>query len=102
MLFRSKPFNDIYNTCNNDHKNLQLEKTNICDVYKIYGIIKKNNSYIKKYLGIAYIATYELSIKCKLLFQNINSLIMSCSFNNNKNKWVPIEVSKLQKIDILY
>ena len=22
--------------------------------------------------------------------------------NNNKNKWVPIEVSKLQKIDILY
>ena len=26
---------------------------------------------------------------------------MSCYFNTNKNKWIPIEEAKIQKIDII-
>jgi len=85
--------------------NLEMVKTNISDVYKLFGIFvnKQNNNviYIKKKIGIAYIPTYLLSIKCKLYFLNKESIIMSCYFNTNKNKWVPIDEATIQKIDII-
>ena len=37
----------------------------------------------------------------KSYFINTNVLIMSCKFNTNKNKWIPIDEAKVQKIDII-
>ena len=85
--------------------NLEMKKTNTSDVYKLYAIFnnKINNEdyYIKKKIGCAYIPTYVLSIKCKIYFLNKESTIMSCYFNPNKNKWVPVEEAIVQKIDII-
>ncbi len=86
--------------------NLGMIKTNIPDVYKLYGIFHNTNSngeeqYIKKKIGIAYIPTYILSLKCKSYFLNTDELIMSCIFNTNKKKWIPIDEAEVQKIDIV-
>jgi hypothetical protein len=87
--------------------NLEMIKTIISDVYKLYGIFyqinpsTKQEQYIKKKIGIAYIPTYTLSLKCKSYFINKTSLIMSCRFNPNKNKWIPIDEASIQKIDII-
>ncbi len=87
--------------------NLEMTKTVTPDVYKLFGIFHninpktKEEQYIKKKIGIAYVPTYILSLKCKLYFINKNSLIMSCKFNANKNKWIPIDEAEVQKIDII-
>ena len=81
--------------------NFEMIKSNIPDVYKLYSIFQKNNIYIKKKIGVAYIPTYVLSLKCKIYFLNTDSLIMSCKFNTNKNKWIPIEEATVKKIDII-
>lgn len=85
--------------------NLEMKKTDIPDVYKLFGIFANKQvkpiQHIKKKIGYAYIPTYILSIKCKLYFLNKNSVIMSCLFNTNKNKWIPIDEAPIQKIDIL-
>ena len=85
--------------------NLEMVKTLIPDVYKLFGIFVNKQEdkpiYIKKKIGYAYIPTYILSIKCKLYFLNKESLIMSCLFNTTKNKWVPIDEATVPKIDII-
>lgn len=85
--------------------NLQMIKTSTPDVYKLYGIFtgiqNEETIFIKKNIGYAYIPTYILSIKCKLYFLNRESIIMSCLFNTQKNKWIPIEEAEVQKIDII-
>jgi hypothetical protein len=81
--------------------NLQVIDTNISDVYKLYAIFFTNNKYIKKKIGTAYIPTYILSLKIKTYFMNKKSIIMSCKFNSNKNKWIPIDEAPIQKIDII-
>jgi hypothetical protein len=85
--------------------NLEMVKTNISDVYKLFGIFVNYQDnkpiFIKKNIGFAYIPTYILSIKCKLYFLNKKSIIMSCTFNTLKNKWTPVDEAEIQKIDIL-
>jgi hypothetical protein len=81
--------------------NLEMKKTGISDVYKLFGIFYNSDKYIKKKIGIAYIPTYELSLKCKLFFMNTESNIMTCKFNSYKCKWVPIDSAEIQKIDII-
>jgi hypothetical protein len=85
--------------------NLGMIKTIIPDVYKLYGIFTSNSDgeiqYIKKKIGIAYIPTYVLSLRCKSYFLNKEELVMSCRFNSNKKKWIPIEEAEIQKIDIV-
>ena len=81
--------------------NLEMKKSGISDVYKLYGIFRNSNKYIKKRIGIAYIPSYELSIKCKLFFINNDSKIMNCKFNSYKGKWIPTDESTVQKIDII-
>jgi len=38
-----------------------------------------------------------------VLFRSLNqdSLVMSCKFNTSKNKWIPIDEAKVNKIDII-
>lgn len=85
--------------------NLQMVKTKTPDVYKLFGIFTglqdKEQIFIKKNIGFAYIPTYILSIKCQLYFMNRESIIMSCKFNTQKNKWIPIDEAEVQKIDIM-
>lgn len=81
--------------------NLEMKKTGISDVYKLYGIFHNLDKYIKKKIGIAYIPTYELSLKSKLFFLNSESKIMNCKFNSYKGKWIPMDESSIQKIDII-
>ena len=85
--------------------NFEMTKTLIPDVYKLFGIFVNNQGekpiYIKKRIGVAYIPTYTLSIKCKLYFLNRESIVMSCLFNTNKNKWIPIDEATVQQIDIV-
>lgn len=85
--------------------NLQMIKTNTHDVYKLFGIFTgiqdDKTIFIKKNIGFAYIPTYILSIKCQIYFMNRESIIMSCKFNTQKNKWIPVDEAEVQKIDIL-
>jgi hypothetical protein len=79
--------------------NLEMKKTLINDVYKLYAIFNYKNKYIKKKIGIAYIPTFILSLKCKNLFLNKENIIMKCLLFNNK--WIPLEESDVNKIDII-
>jgi len=79
--------------------NLEMKKTLINDVYKLYAIFNYKNKYIKKKIGIAYIPTFIMSLKCKNLFLNKENIIMKCLLINNK--WVPLEESDINKIDII-
>jgi len=85
--------------------NLQMVKTNISDVYKLYGIFnhktKNDNKFIKKRIGIAYIPTYVLSLKCKNIFMGYSSKIIQCIFNSYKGQFIPIDEASVQKIDII-
>jgi hypothetical protein len=81
--------------------NMEMKKTAISDVYKLYGIFFNSNIYIKKNIGNAYIPTYEMSLKCKILFLNCDTLIVNCYFNVYKGKWTPVDVATIQKIDII-
>ena len=91
---------NIENTCNIEC-NLEMHKTNLPDVYKLFGIFFINNVYIKRRIGIAYIPTYKLSLKCKSHFMNKNILIFTCKLDINKHKWIPIDEATVQKIDII-
>jgi len=79
--------------------NLEMKKTLINDVYKLYAIFNYKNKYIKRKVGIAYIPTFVLSLKCKNLFLNKENIIMKCLLVNNK--WIPLEESDINKIDII-
>jgi hypothetical protein len=79
--------------------NLEMKKTLINDVYKLYAIFNYKNKFIKKKIGIAYIPTFVMSLKCKNLFLNKENIIMKCLLINNK--WIPLEESDINKIDII-
>jgi len=81
--------------------NIEMKKTATSDVYKLYSVFNISDNYVKKKIGIAYIPSYELSIKCKLLFLNSDKKIMICKFNSNKGKWIPVDIAEVQKIDII-
>jgi hypothetical protein len=81
--------------------NLEMHKTDIPDVFKLFGIFFSNNVYIKKRIGIAYIPSYKLSLMCKSHFMNRNVIIFTCKLDVNKNKWIPIDEASVQKIDII-
>ena len=78
----------------------EVLKTDTPDVYKLYSFFQTTNNN-KKFIGIAYIPTYNDSLKCKTLFLNSNTLIMECVFYPMKGKWIPNCISENQKIDII-
>ena len=81
--------------------NLEMHKTDIPDVFKLFGVFLDKGVYIKKRIGIAYIPTYILSLKCKNLYMGYSSKIIKCMFNSYKGQFIPIEESAVQKIDII-
>ena len=83
---------------------LELKKTEISDVYKLFAVeeVKKEDKKIlkNKKMGIAYIPTKDISLKCKDIFnKNINGrALFKCKFDDNKNKWIPLDEIKNIKI----
>jgi hypothetical protein len=71
--------------------NFEMIKTPIQDVYKLYAFFDNKSKIIKIFVDIAYINSYNLSLKCKNIFKNKNNSYISCIFNSYKNKWTPIE-----------
>jgi hypothetical protein len=86
------------------HFILELKKTEISDVYKLFAVeeVEKEDKKIfkTKKMGIAYIPTKECSLKCKEIFnKNVNTrALFKCYFDNNKSKWLPIDEVKNVKI----
>jgi hypothetical protein len=81
--------------------NFEIAKTSIIDVYKLYGIFEEDGNYYKKKIGIAYIPSYEISVKLRLLFEYDDKMIVSCKFNTMKKKWIPIEKAFIEKINVV-
>jgi hypothetical protein len=81
--------------------NFEMVKTSIIDVYKLYSIFEENKNYYKKKIGIAYIPSYEISVKMRLLFEYAEKIIVSCKFNTIKKKWIPMDKAFIEKINII-
>lgn len=85
---------------------LEVKPTDTCDVYKVFASEKKElegRKVFKKILmGIALIPSTVISHKlqklCKTTEGEGKSIMMKCSFNDEKNKWVPMEVDMTKKI----
>lgn len=83
---------------------LELKKTEISDVYKLFSVeeFEKDNKKIlkTKKMGIAYIPTRDISLKCKEIFnKNVNGrALFYCKFDNDKNKWIPLDEAKNTKV----
>jgi hypothetical protein len=83
---------------------LELKKTEISDVYKIFAVeeFEKEDKKIlrTKKMGIAYIPTRDISLKCKEIFnKNVNGrALFSCKFDDSKNKWIPLDEVKNIKV----
>jgi len=83
---------------------LELKKTEISDVYKLFAVeeIEKEDKKIlkTKKMGIAYIPTKECSLKIKEVFtKNVNTrALFKCQFDSVKSKWLPIEEVKNIKV----
>merc|ERR1712100_501236 len=76
--------------------NLEIMKTDIVDVYKLF--LQSNNC--KEEIGIAHIPTMECSHMCQNIFEKKNNIvIMKCVFNKKFRKWTPIEKTLLSKPD---
>jgi hypothetical protein len=85
---------------------LDMRKTDITDVYKLFAVEKVNKDGKEilrtKKMGIAYIPTDKCSSLCK----NVTStkptrLLMKCQFIQDKNKWMPIEEELKLKVPTL-
>ena len=73
------------------------------DIYNLYGLYLSNNKVYKKNSGIAYIPNYNTSVNCKNMFNdsNSNTLIMECLFVPSRGKWIPLKISKIEKLHII-
>lgn len=65
-----------------------MEKTANPDVYNLYALTTKNK------IDIAYIPDMATSKKCKQWFKDNKAirLIVKCQLDNDKKKWIPIEM----------
>ena len=83
---------------------LELRKTEISDVYKLFIVeeVNKDDKIIlkTKKMGIAYIPTKDCSQICKEVFTKnvLNRALFKCKFDNEKNKWIPVEEAKNVKV----
>jgi hypothetical protein len=83
---------------------LELKKTEISDVYKLFVVeeVEKDDKKIlkTKKMGIAYIPTKDISQKCRDIFnKNVNGrALFKCQFDDIKNKWIPLDEVKNVKV----
>jgi hypothetical protein len=80
----------------------EIKKTDISDVYELYLLkYNKNTKNIKlKKVSIAYIPTADCSNLCRNIFKdnkNKSRMLVNCSYNFEKKKWVPCSFAKEKK-----
>jgi hypothetical protein len=98
-IYKFKPSN--INSTNEIKLNFLLKKTRSPDVYNIYSIFLINNKYIYKKIDIAYVPSYNLSVKLRTLFLNKTKIICECKLDYDKNEWIPLNKSTINKIDVI-
>ena len=82
---------------------LEVKPTSNVDVYKINSVERTNidgKKILKRIqMGIAYISGINQSHKLKQIFQNNGGkqILMKCKFNDDKNKWEPLEIDSVAK-----
>ena len=79
---------------------LEVVKTDIPDIYKLYAIFDINGVLKKQKIGISYINSYDNSIRCKKIFKDTLSKNMVCRFNSYLKKWV-IENETMEPLSII-
>lgn len=79
----------------------ELRKTEQCDVYKLFLIsksIEEGKSVLKmKRIGMACIPTIACSKMCKDAVMQTGKALIKCAFDENKEKWIPMECDKKKK-----
>jgi hypothetical protein len=90
------------NTSGNDIvATLEVKPSGNVDVYKVNAVertIVEGKKILKRIqMGIAYISGIQQSHKLRELFNNKTSLLMKCKFNDDKNKWEPLEIDETAK-----
>ena len=87
---------------------LEMKKTDTVDIYRLFSVEKitqdKKTILRRKKMGIALIPTIKKSHWCKNLFSTSNkdSFLVKCSFDNDKGKWIPIELDTTRKYPTLF
>ena len=82
---------------------LEVKPTSNVDVYKVNAVERTNidgKKILKRIqMGIAYISGINQSHKLKQIFQNNGGkqVLMKCKFNDDKNKWEPLEIDTVAK-----
>lgn len=90
----NKTNKDIYAT-------LEMKSTETVDVYNLFAVekIERNGKKVLKRvkMGIAFVPSIEKSSWCKNIIEKSvdNSVLVTCKFDNDKGKWEPIEVEKI-------
>ena len=93
--------NNNNNNNNNIYFILELRKTNISDVYKLFAVEEEEKKILRnKKMGIAYIPTKECSRMCKEIINKNTSGrgLFKCEFDIIKKKWIPIEEARNVRI----
>jgi len=90
----NKTNKDIYAT-------LEMKSTETVDVYNLFAVekIERNGKKVLKRvkMGIAFVPSIEKSSWCKDIIEKSvdNSVLVTCKFDNDKGKWEPIEIEKI-------
>lgn len=98
-IYKFKP-SSIYST-DEITLNFLLKKTQLQDVYNMWSIFYTDEKYIYKKIDIAYIPSYDLSVKLRTMFINKTKIIFECKLDYDRNEWIPIKKSSINKIDVI-
>lgn len=82
---------------------LEMKSTDEIDVYKLFAVEKANvkgKTFLKRVkMGNAYIKGINKSLEIRTLINSKEDkkALMKCLFNEDKNKWEPVEEDKKSK-----
>lgn len=64
------------------YKVFEMKKGDDVDIYELF----ENN----KYVGVAAVNSLKISKFCRSLFNNRDKVMVKCKYNNDFNKWIPV------------
>lgn len=79
----------------------EMRKTDDCEIYKLFLVMPYTDNGKKilkmKSFGIACIPTLVCSEMCKNSTMQTGRVLMKCTYDDNKEKWIPQEVEHVRK-----